>query len=201
MRSIEFNDISVLVPESLAEVTLITPRAAENAGYFTFSNSDLKLKELEIVVLSCAKKVLDIPPYFSNTEFTILNCVVTSPEFLESYGDFATELCELRLVGKSKDVFSRMIGNLIRSKVVESMRANKPYDASGMFPFVARMRMVSEINRERKRYFSVETQISDIVTLKSKNLEAIDWNYMSRVEQELHSEMATKNLLVSDVDY
>ncbi len=201
MRPIEFKDIAVLVPESLDVATLITPRAAENAGYFTFSNSDLKLKELEIVVLSCVKKVLDIPPYFSNTEFTILNCVVTSPEFLESYGDFATELCELRLVGKSKDVFTRCIGNLARSKVVEAMRANKLYDASTMFPFVAKMRMASEINKERKRYFSVETVISDISTLKSKTLGAIDWNYMCAVEQALQAEMTVKSLPESDVDY
>jgi hypothetical protein len=201
MKPIEFKDIAVLVPDSLTVATLITPRAAENTGHFTFSNSDLKLKELEIVVLSCGKKVLDIPPYFSNTEFTILNCVVTSPEFLESYGDFATELCELRLVGKSKDVFSRSIGNLARLKVVESMRANKLYDASTMFPFVAKMQMVSEINKDRKRYFSVKTEISDIATLKSKNLEAIDWGYMCTIERALQAETSLRNLPDADVDY
>jgi hypothetical protein len=200
MQAIEFEGIAVLVPEQQVVQTLITPRAADKTGYFSFSNSDLRLKKLNVVVLNCEKKVLNIPPYFANTEFEVLQCVPASDEFLEEYGNFATELCELRLVGKSKDVFNRALGSLVKAEVVSAMRECIAYDSSKLFPFVAELEMIAEINKDGKRYFSVSAKLTPGAKLANLNLNAIDWHYVRSKAFELCQKSLPQNV-DNDVDY
>lgn len=200
MLAVEFDGIAVLVPEQQAAETLIIPRASDKTGYFSFSNSDLKLKKLSVVVLHCEKKVLNIPPYFVNTEFEILQCVPFSNEFLEEYGNFATELCELRLVGKSKDVFTRAMGSLVKAEVVKAMRQHEVYDSSKLFPFVAELEMIAEINKDGKRYFSASVKLNTELNFSNKSLDAIDWNYVRSSSLKLCQQSLPQSA-DNDVDY
>lgn len=200
MIAIEFEKIAVLLPEQIANETLIIPRAADKTGYFTFSNSELKMKKLSIVVLSCDKQVLNIPPYFANTEFEVIQCVPFNNEFLEEYGGFATEVCQLRLVGKSKDVFTRAIGRLAKEQVVAAMRGGVPYDAAAIFPFIADFEMIAEINKDGKRYFSSTVNLKTVIDFKDTSLETIDWGYVRSATLKICQECLPQSV-DSDVEY
>lgn len=180
-------DFTVILPGEGLEPPLLIPRCSAEAGYFTFSDSDLKVKTFTAVVLGVSKKILDIPPYYENAEFTLVNLLPTSPEFLEEYGGSCTELYQMRLLGKSKDVFTRKLGSYVRSEMVRATNNGRTFYPENCFPFYATFAVVPEVSLAKKRYFSVSTkcEMLDADPLNLQN--EVNFNklmYLSEVKEK-----------------
>lgn len=157
MQYKEFAGASVIYDQVLAT---IVPRCKENTGYFSFTSSDLQLDSLTVVVLSKVEKLLTIPPYFDNTEFSVMTVIPVFEVSADSKP--IVELHELKFTGKSKDSLIRFIGAKVRKQILEAMSAKKRFDIEAIFPLAMSMQMNPEITDSKNRYFSVGFKEAEI---------------------------------------